>query len=304
VRDLARRIFRKLGEAEAAVHRMPLEQVHFHEVGAVDAIVDVVGSAAALAYVGAEVLASPLPMGRGFVKARHGVLPLPPPAVVECLRGLPTYDGGIDFELVTPTGAAILATLAVPGALPAMTLEAVGQGAGARELPIANLLRILVGRATGGGATPEAERLVAVETTVDDMSPQLYEPVIERLFEAGALDVYLTPVIMKRSRPGVVLTALARPERRADLAAVLFRETTTIGVRWSEVRRTGLPREMVRLETTMGPVTFKVSRLEGRPITVTPEFEEVRRIARERGMPVRAVLEALRGEGTRALGDS
>jgi uncharacterized protein (DUF111 family) len=184
-----------------------------------------------------------------------------------------------------------------------MTLQAIGWGAGTRELPVPNLLRVLVGEAGTArpGEPPETETLVTLETTIDDMSPQLYEPLMERLFEAGALDVYLTPVVMKRSRPGVVLTALAPPEGVGELAALLFRETTTIGVRWGEVRRVRLPRDLVPVKTTYGAVTFKVSRLGGRAVTVTPEFEEVRRIARERGLPVREVLERVRAEGARAL---
>ena len=223
-------------------------------------------------------------------------------SAAELLRGFPVYDNGIAAELVTPTGAAILTTLGMPGRLPPMTLERIGWGAGTKELPIPNLLRILVGHAAGVGAgDPDVETLVTVETTIDDMSPQLYEPLVERLLLAGALDVYLTPVVMKRSRPGTVVTALAPPELAERLAEALFRETTTIGVRWSEVTRRRLPRELVRLPTTVGPVTFKISRLGDRIVTVTPEFEEVRRIADARGRPVREVLEAVRLEGIRAI---
>jgi uncharacterized protein (TIGR00299 family) protein len=227
---------------------------------------------------------------------------VPAPATAELLRGFPVYDNGIAAELVTPTGAAILTTLGTPGRLPPMTLERIGWGAGTKELPIPNLLRVLVGQATdAGGVDADVETLVAVETTIDDMSPQLYEPLVERLLAAGALDVYLTPVVMKRSRPGTVLTALAPPDLAERLAETLFRETTTIGVRWSEVTRRRLPRELVRLSTSVGPVTFKVSRLGGRVVTVTPEFEEVRRIADAQGRPVREVLDAVRQEGTQAI---
>jgi uncharacterized protein (DUF111 family) len=184
-----------------------------------------------------------------------------------------------------------------------MRLERVGWGAGTRELPVPNLLRVLIGPAAPAGAAEEEEleTLVSVETTIDDMSPQLYEPLMERLLGAGALDVHLTPVVMKRSRPGTVVTVLARPELADRLAGILFRETTTIGVRWSEVRRRRLPRELVRLPTTYGTVGFKVSALDGRVVTVTPEFEEVRRIADREGRPVREVLEAVRQEGLRAV---
>jgi uncharacterized protein (TIGR00299 family) protein len=303
VKGRATAVLRRLAEAEARVHRVAVDDVHFHEVGELDTLVDVVGSVAGLETLGVDrVHVSPLPLGGGTVETAHGRLPVPAPATAELLRGFPVYDSGIAAELVTPTGAAILTTLGTPGRLPPMTLDRIGWGAGTKELPIPNLLRILVGHATGtGAADPEVETLVAVETTIDDMSPQLYEPLVERLLLAGALDVYLTPVVMKRSRPGTVVTALAPPALAERLAEALFRETTTIGVRWSEVTRRRLPRELVRLPTTVGPVTFKISRLGDRIVTVTPEFEEVRRIADAQGRPVREVLEAVRLEGIRAI---
>jgi hypothetical protein len=303
VKARAESVLRRLAEAEARVHQVPVDAVHFHEVGDLDTLVDVVGAVAGLDALGVgRVHVSPLPIGGGTVQTAHGRLPVPAPATAELLRGFPVYDNGVAAELVTPTGAAILTTLGTPARLPAMTLERIGWGAGTRELPVPNLLRVLVGETAPAGAEPaDVETLVSVETTIDDMSPQLYEPLLERLLAAGALDVYLTPVVMKRSRPGTVLTALAPPELADRLADVLFRETTTIGVRWSEVRRRRLPREMVRLATAFGPVTFKISTLGGRIVTVTPEFEEVRRIADADGRPVREVLEAVRQEGLRAL---
>jgi uncharacterized protein (TIGR00299 family) protein len=303
VKSRARAVLRRLAEAEARVHRVAVEDVHFHEVGALDTLIDVVGAVAGLDALGVErVHVSPIPIGGGTVETAHGRLPVPAPATAELLRGFPVYDNGIASELVTPTGAAILTTLGAPGRLPAMTLERLGWGAGTRELPVPNLLRVLVGEAAPGDAVPEdVETLVNVETTIDDMSPQLYEPLVERLLAAGALDVYLTPVLMKRTRPGTVLTALAPPEAAERLADILFRESTTIGVRWSEVRRRRLPRKLVRLQTSLGPVTFKVSTLGDRAVTVTPEFEEVRRLADAARLPVREVLETVRREGLRAI---
>jgi hypothetical protein len=243
---------------------------------------------------------SALPVGGGTVDGPHGPIPVPAPGTIELLRGFPVTDTGIQAELVTPTGAAILTTLARgAGRMPAMTLDTIGCGAGARELPAPNILRCFLGEAAATIAT--AERVLQVETTIDDMSPQLYEPLIDRLFEAGALDVFLTPVIMKRGRPGVVLTALARPERAGAVARTLFEESTTIGVRWSEVERAVLDRELVTLPTAYGPIPFKVSRLEGRIVTVTPEFAEVARIAREKGRPAREVLDQARADARRAL---
>jgi hypothetical protein len=301
VREMAGRIFRRLADAEARVHGTTPERVQFHDVGAVDAIVDVTGSCIGLHLLGIEAIHfGALPVGGGFVDGPHGRIPVPGPATAELLKGFPTIDTGVRRELVTPTGAAILTTLAAgAGAMPAMRVTAVGYGAGTMEIGTPNVLRLFVGEAAL--ATP-TESIVQVETTVDDMSPQLYEPLLERLLEAGALDAWLTPVIMKRSRPGVVLTALCEPAQVADLSRLLFEESSTIGVRWTVYQRTRLDREMVRLDTAYGPVTFKVSRLEGRVVTVTPEFEEVRRIARDKGLPVREVLEQARGEGRRLVG--
>jgi len=301
VKEGARRIFTRLAEAEARAHGTTPATVRFHDVGALDAIVDVAGSVIGLARLGIEeVRVSALPLGGGFARGPHGRIPVPAPGTVELLRGFPVVDTGVRAELVTPTGAAILTTLGRPG-LPAMTVTAVGYGAGTQDLPeTPNVLRCLVGEA----ATPESvETIVEIQTTIDDMSPQLYEPLVERLFEAGALDVTLAPVIMKRGRPGIVVTCLALPERRDDLSRVLFEESTTIGVRWSEWRRTPLAREVVTLQTSYGAIRFKVSRLQGRVVTVTPEFSEVARIAREKSLPVREVLDQARADGRRLFRD-
>ena len=297
----ATRIFRRLAEAEARVHGTTVEAVHFHDVGAVDAIVDVTGAVTGLHLLGVEAVhVSALPVGGGTVEGPHGKIPIPGPGTVELLKGFPVYDNGIRAELVTPTGAAILTTLAASsGSMPPMTVERVGYGAGSMDLSVPNLLRCFVGApSSGSGGT---ETVVQLETTIDDMSPQLYEPLMERLLEAGALDVFLTPVIMKRSRPGVVLTALAERSRVADLSTVLFEESSTIGVRWTEYQRTRLEREMITLSTAYGPVSFKVSRLGGRIVTVTPEFSEVTRIAKEKGLPVREVLDQARTDARRLL---
>jgi uncharacterized protein (TIGR00299 family) protein len=303
VREMATRVFQRLAEAEARVHGTTPERVHFHDVGAVDAIVDVTGACIGLHLLGVDAVhVGALPVGGGFVEGPHGRMPVPGPATAELLKGFPTLDTGIRRELVTPTGAAILTTLAAgAGVMPAMRVTAVGYGAGTMDLATPNVLRLFVGEASGALGPAPTETIVQVETTVDDMSPQLYEPLLERLLEAGALDVWLTPVIMKRSRPGVVLTALCEPARVADLSRLLFEESSTIGVRWTAYQRSRLEREMVRLDTAYGPVTFKVSRLEGRAVTITPEFEDVRRIAREKGLPVREVLEQARVEGRRLL---
>lgn len=299
----ARRIFTRLAEAEARVHGTTVQAVHFHDVGAVDAIVDVSGAVAGLHLLGVEAVhVSALPVGGGTVDGPHGKIPIPGPGTAELLKGFPVYDNGVRAELVTPTGAAILTTLAASsGSMPSMTVERVGYGAGTMDLPVPNLLRCFVGTAAETGGR---ETVVQLETTIDDMSPQLYEPLMERLLEAGALDVFLTPVIMKRSRPGVVLTALVEPSRVGELSTILFEESTTIGVRWADYQRARLERELVTLPTAYGPVQFKLSRLQGKLVTVTPEFSEVTRIAREKGLPVREVLEQARTDARRLLESS
>lgn len=302
VKDRASRIFRRLAEAEARAHGTAVSEVHFHDVGAVDAIIDVTGAVIGLDLLGVEsVHLSALPLGGGMVEGPHGRIPIPGPGTAELLKGFPLFDNGIKAELVTPTGAAILTTLAASaGSMPAMTVTSVGYGAGTWELPIPNMLRCFLGET---GAASGLETIVQMETTIDDMSPQLYEPLMERLLEAGALDVFLTPVIMKRSRPGVVLTALSDPAKVSDLSALLFQESTTLGVRWTEYRRERLDREVVTLATAYGPIAFKLSRLGGKLVTVTPEFAEVSRIAREKGLPVREVLEQARADARRLLAE-
>ena len=298
--ERAARIFTRLADAEARVHGTDRESVQFHDVGAVDAIVDVTGGVLALDLAGArEVHVSALPIGGGLVGGPHGRIPVPGPGTAELLRGFPVVDTGVRTELVTPTGAAILTTLAASaGRMPALTVESVGYGAGTKDLPgTPNVLRCFLGQTVDMG--PADETVLQVETTIDDMSPQLYETLIERVFDAGALDVFLQPVIMKRGRPGVVVTALCAPERVGDLSRALFEETTTIGVRWSEWRRARLQREMVELATVYGTIPFKISRLGGRVVTVTPEFADVARIAREKSLPVREVLDQARADGRR-----
>ncbi len=300
VKQAAARIFGRLAEAEGRVHGMPAAQVQFHDVGAVDAIVDITGACIALNLLGVDAVhCSALPIGGGFVRGPHGPMPVPGPGTAELLKGFPVVDTGVRRELVTPTGAAILTTLAASaGSMPAMTMTAVGYGAGTMDLQTPNLVRVFLGEAAVGATT---ETICQVETTVDDMSPQLYESLMERLFEAGALDVYLVPVLMKKSRPGVVVTVLCEHAAVSDICRACFRESTTIGVRWTAYQRQRLPREMVVLETSLGPITFKVSRLDGRVMTVTPEFDEIRRVARDKGLAVRDALDRARAEGRRLL---
>ena len=302
VGGLARRIFRRLGEAEADVHRIPLGEVHFHEVGAVDAIVDVVGAAAALVHLGARVAASPLPMGHGTVRCRHGVLPLPAPATVACLAGVPTYAAEIEAELVTPTGAAIVATVASEFTRwPALTPERVGWGAGARELPDRpNVLRVVLGAAAEPIA-PGATHVV-LEANVDDLTGELAAHAIERLMRAGALDAWASPITMKKGRPAFTLAALAPRELGDAVASILLRETSTLGVRRTEVSRRERPRRTIEVETAFGALPVKVSEGPFGPPTLKPEFDACATAAERHGVPAREVIAAALAAARAALG--
>jgi hypothetical protein len=291
VRERAERIFAALAEAEGRVHGIPAERVHFHEVGAVDAIVDVVGAAAGLDRLGiARVTAAPPALGHGTVRSEHGRLPLPAPATLELLRGIPVVPAEVAWETVTPTGAAILRTVVDEfRALPALTLEAIGHGAGDdRKGPLPNVLRALLGR----DEALTRDRVVVLEANLDDFVPEHFDHVMERLFAAGALDVTLQHVQMKKSRPGFLLRALAPPARRIALARTLLAETTTLGVRVLEQDRLLLPREVKRVATPFGRVRVKLSFGEGGRVDASAEYEDARRAARKAGVPLRDVLRA------------
>jgi uncharacterized protein (TIGR00299 family) protein len=294
--DRARRIFTRLAEAEAKVHNMPVEEVHFHEVGAVDSIVDIVGAAIGFELLGIDEFAcSALDVGAGQVKTAHGMLPVPAPATAELLRGAPMYTSGIARELVTPTGAAIATTLSTRYAqIPEMTLRAVGYGAGSADLTEkANALRILIGENATSEAGEHWDAPVSViETNLDDMSPQIYGYFVERALAAGALDVFSTAVQMKKNRPGVLLTILCDAANTARMMDLVFRETTSIGVRAYDVRRKVLDRELVPVETPFGEVRMKISRMNGSVLNATPEYEDCQRLAAEKGIPLKQVIAA------------
>jgi uncharacterized protein (TIGR00299 family) protein len=290
----AAEIFRRLGEAEAKIHNVPVESIHFHEVGAVDAIVDIVGAAVGFDLLGIEEFhSSALNVGGGRVEAAHGVMPVPAPATAELLKGAPSYSTGIERELLTPTGAAILTTIVRRfGPLPRMKVEAIGYGAGSADLPgQANVLRMFVGESASSPLAWD-ETISVIEANVDDLNPQVYAYFAERALQAGALDVSTAALQMKKGRPGQLITVLAPPERAEALVELLFRETTTIGVRSYDARRRVLERQIVNVETPYGTLPVKVSRLNGRVLNAAPEFEECRRIALERGAPLKQVLAA------------
>ncbi len=285
-------IFRRLGEVEAAVHQVPIEKVHFHEVGAVDSIVDIVGACVGLELLGVESLhCSPLNLGSGCVETEHGTLPVPAPATAALVQGRPIYSRGPACELTTPTGAAIATTLAETfGALPAMRIEATGYGAGDHDFPEqANLLRVMIGESTRAS---EATEIWVLEANLDDMTPQLAAYAAEQLLEAGALDVTLSPVYMKKDRSGFTLTVLAKPEDRERMAGLLFAETTTLGLRTYPAERRVLERAWVEVETPHGTVRVKVAREGSQIRNFSAEYEDCRRLAREKGVPLKDVMQA------------
>ncbi len=289
----ATQIFRRLGEAEAKIHGVPLEKVHFHEVGALDSIVDIVGAAIGFDLLGIERFAcSPINVGGGTVQTAHGLLPVPAPATADLLIGKPTYSGEIQRELATPTGAAIVSTLCETfGAQPRMNVTQIGYGAGAAEIAgQPNVLRILIGEPAEKEIAAWDERITVIEANLDDMNPQIYGYFAEKAIAAGALDVFASPVQMKKNRPGMLVTILCTPGDADRFAEMLFAETTTIGLRSYEARRRVLAREAVMVNTPHGSIRLKVARLNGHILNVAPEYDDCRRAAEEHGVPLKQVI--------------
>jgi pyridinium-3,5-bisthiocarboxylic acid mononucleotide nickel chelatase len=287
-RGRAIHMFERLAEAEAAIHAMPVEKVHLHEVGALDSIIDIVGSVYGLDQLGTDAVASsPLNVGGGTVTCAHGVFPVPAPATARLLQGVPIYSGDVQMELVTPTGALIVTEYAKAyGPLPAMTIDRIGYGAGDRDPKRhPNVLRLLLGKT----AATSSHRVVEIVCEIDDMNPQLFGPLMDRLLAAGAVDVFYAAVQMKKNRPGTLVTVLAPPDKREMLSGILFAETTTIGVRYQEMTRDCLEREIVTVETPLGAIRFKVARRAGQVLNASPEFDDCARIATARSLPVKEV---------------
>lgn len=313
VKETARRIFTRLGRAEARVHGLSLEEVHFHEVGGVDAIVDIVGTAIGLEQLEIErVYASPLPLGSGFVRCAHGLYPVPAPATANLVKDAPVYTTAVQGELVTPTGAAIVTTLAHQfGPMPVMIPEVVGYGSGSRDREFPNVLRGYLGR-LAADERPRLDRdpfpqqheapsgpdgyhegpATIIEATIDDMNPQLFEHLTERLLQANALDVVLIPVQMKKNRPGTILHVLAHPDSVETLLSIIFTESTSIGARTYHVTKHMLQRESRLVETPFGPVRVKLARLRERIVNVAPEYEDCRALARQHNLPVKTIYQA------------
>jgi uncharacterized protein (TIGR00299 family) protein len=291
VKGMSLEIFMRLARAESVIHNKPVDQVHFHEVGAVDSIVDIVGAAYGISALGiSEVFASPLPLGHGMIKTQHGSIPVPAPAVLEILGDTPTYGRGIPTEIVTPTGAAIVKTLAGSfGTMPPMRLNRTGYGAGSKDIGVANLLRIITGEPLDFAGEQEQLAYV-ISTNIDDMNPEFYDYVMERLFSTGAHDVWLTPIQMKKTRPGTVINVLCSAADASALKSVLLEETSTFGLRTSVVMKKAIEREFIEVETEWGPVRVKVGRESGHVTSVSPEFSDCAKIAGEEGVPIKEVF--------------
>ncbi len=268
------------------MHGSSPEEVHFHEVGAVDAIVDIVGTALCLEMLGwPKVVASPMPTFHGYAKGSHGVFPLPAPATAEILRGIPWRKLDIEGELVTPTGAAIIREIAAEfGPLPAMTVESIGYGAGKSDFGIPNALRVMIGEEV---RRPDSQSVTVIETNIDDLNPQFYETAMERLFAAGALDVFLTPIQMKKNRPGTLLSVICDPDMAEAIAAVILAETSTFGVRISRWERLCLDRRWEEVVTEFGIIRIKIGERDGRVITASPEYEDCKRAAMAHQVAIR-----------------
>jgi hypothetical protein len=304
IRSTSLQIFKRLARSEAHIHNCSIEEVHFHEVGGIDAIVDIVGTAICLEYLGIErVFASQIPLGKGFVTCSHGKLPVPVPATLDILKGIPVYGTNIPYELVTPTGAAIIVTLAEGfGAIPAMVPRANGYGAGQREFEERpNLLRIVTGvqedTATDSQQGMMEDRINILETSIDDMNPELFGYLMDRLFAKGALDVYWIPVYMKKNRPGTMLQVLCRLGEKDNLIRVILSETTTLGVRYYESRRRLLARDRFELNTIYGKIPVKRVKDPKGNVRIIPEYDICEKIARKQSIPIRDVYDTIVREG-------
>ncbi|MBF0558353.1 MAG: nickel pincer cofactor biosynthesis protein LarC [Nitrospirae bacterium] len=293
-------VFRKLFEAEAKVHGEGFKEVHLHELGGIDCMVDIFGTLMGLELLGVrKVYASPINLGSGRIKTMHGMLPVPAPATSELLKGYPVYASGIPFELTTPTGAVILAGLeAETPSVPSMRIERIGYGAGNRDLEdMPNMLRIIIGETTDSGGQRNGRlsdtEVVVVETNIDDMNPQLYEDITDKLLKAGALDVFLENIIMKKGRPAVKMTVITDEQKLERLTSLIFRETTTIGLRFFRAGRRVLDREIRKVRTRFGEVRIKISRLDGTAVNVSPEYDDLKALSKKTGQPIKMLSEAV-----------
>jgi uncharacterized protein (TIGR00299 family) protein len=300
VKGKSREIFYRIASVEAEIHEKPIDEIHFHEIGGLDSIVDIVGSVWGLCQMGIDKLyVSKVNVGTGFVRCEHGTLPVPAPAALALMKGKPIYSSGVERELLTPTGAAILTAFGCQfGQMPPMSLERIGYGAGRDDLPHPNLLRLIIGTST---ATPGKERVVVIETNIDDMNPQFYDYIMERLLAMGVLEVFFTPIMMKKNRPATLLTVISPGEKLPSVTAFLLRETTTLGLRWREEERSRTEREIISLLTKYGKIHFKLARWEERIVNLAPEYEDCKRWALKKRIPLKEVFEEARKEAMTLL---
>ena len=290
VKERSKEIFKRIASVEANIHQTQMGEVHFHELGGLDSIVDIVGSVWGIQKLGIEKIhISKVNVGGGFVKCEHGILPVPAPATLSLMEGKPIYSSGVERELLTPTGAAILTTLGSEfGSMPPIKVERIGYGAGRDNLPHPNLLRLIIG--TSESSLPR-ERVTVVETNIDDMNPQFYDYVIEKLLAIEVLEVFITPILMKKNRPGHLLTIICPSEKLPFVTKFLLRETTTLGLRWHEEEREKSDREILSEETKYGKIRFKLARWEGRIVNLSPEYDDCKRLALENRVPLKEVFE-------------
>jgi len=290
LKEKSKEVFERIASVEAKIHRKPMEEVHFHEIGGLDSVVDIVGSVWGLSQIGVdEIHVSKVNVGTGFVKCLHGILPVPAPATLSLMKGRPIFSSGVEKELLTPTGAALLTSLGSQfGPMPAMSVERIGYGAGRDDLPHPNLLRLIIGTSESNLGK---ERAMVIETNIDDMNPQFYDYVMEKLFEVEVQEVFLTPILMKKNRPATLLTVICPSEKLPSVVEFLLRETTTLGLRWHEAERARADREILKLQTKYGEIHFKLARWEGRAINLSPEYEDCKRLALKKRIPLKDVFE-------------
>jgi uncharacterized protein (TIGR00299 family) protein len=290
VKERSREIFKRIASAEAKIHHKPMEEVHFHELGGLDSIVDIAGSVWGLRHMGIDQIhVSRVNVGTGFVKCEHGMLPVPAPATLSLMEGKPIYSSGVERELLTPTGAAILTTLGSAfGQMPLMKVERIGYGAGRDDLPHPNLLRLMIGISSSNFGK---EKVMVIETNIDDMNPQFYDYLMEKLLAMEVLDVFLTPILMKKNRPATLVTIICPFEKLPSVTEFLLRETTTLGLRWHEEERARADREILTIRTKYGPIHFKMARWESTVINLSPEYEDCKRLALKKRVPLKDLFE-------------
>jgi uncharacterized protein (TIGR00299 family) protein len=290
VKEKSKEIFKRIASVEGKIHRTSMEEIHFHELGGLDSIVDIIGAVWGIRQFGVEKIhVSKVNVGTGFIKCEHGILPVPAPATLSLMEGKPIYSSGVERELFTPTGAALLTTLGSEfGSMPLINVERIGYGAGRDNLPHPNLLRLIIGTSE---STSGKEKVVVIETNIDDMNPQFYDYLIEKLLAMEVLEVFITPILMKKNRPGHLLTIICPSEKLPSVTKFLLRETTTLGLRWHEEERAKTDREILTKETKYGKIRFKLARWEGKVVNLSPEYEDCKRLALEKRVPLKEVFE-------------